>query len=628
MKKIKILILFLWLIVNTGEGAEIKGVITDKSGRSIENADVYIYGTDKWTKTDNWGYYILTGLTPAAPRYIICAEKEGYFIGRKGNINVKEDESVNVNLVLEKLKENESYKTQILDVRLCYLIDHKKMEQEPIQPAENALLDPSLYPDSVKPYLKSGKYMDKENPKIKALAQEILSSVPQESRTNQTEIAKAVYLWVVENIDYDLMKRYPDDVTCGNWQTVNRGWGKNFAEWCYLPQEVVKQRRAICIEYERLTTTLLRALNIPARPAPLKAHPVTQWWVQLPNGSGYWANMETSRGHIEYEKGNTYAGFPSRADHQIAFWWPNADAPIHNDWAFNNPCLWREVTGAGHAKLEHNATGLSQAQKLLEEFRQIGRIKHKGAPIKPAQPNYEIYTRGFQVDLSTIEEQKKIRVYFPLFINNEYNTTVDYAFWTNHPEWVEKTWGEILTDKKTQESLPIFYIDFSLEPVKLKEPELKNADFEEGTNVPYYWEKLSIPPGNTIFFLSNDAKNGKFSACIENLTNGISAFYQTIPVEEGDVIRIDGWIKLKNVQGLGNIEVIFSGNYDNIRFYQGSYPMLSGTQGWTKVWGSFFVLPGTDSVSIRCILTGKGKVWFDDIRLLSSTRQKKSTKKR
>ena len=624
MRNFFMLIFSFYLMVASLLGGIIEGIVTDKNGIPIENADVYIYGTDKWTKTDNWGYYILSGIMPSTPRYIICAEKEGYFIGRKGNIDISENKSVTINIILEKYEENKFYKTQILDVRFCYLIDHKKVEFAPVQPAENAILDPNLYPDSVKPYLNSGKYMNKSNPKIVTVARQILLSVPEEKRTNQTEIAKAVYLWVVENIDYDLMKRYPGDVTCGNWQTVNGGWGRNFADWCYLPQEVIEQKRAICIEYERLTATLLRALNIPARPAPLKAHPVTQWWVQLPNGSGYWANMETSRGHIEYEKGNTFACFPSRPDHQIAFWWPNSDAPIHNNWELKNPCLWREVTEGGHASLEHTSNGLSRARMLLEEFKQTGRVKYKGPPVKPGQLSYEVYTRGFQVDLSTIGEQRKIRIYFPLFINNEYNTTIDYAFWTNHPEWVERTWTENLINEKTGESLPLFYIDIFLKPLRLKKSELMNADFEEGEDFPDKWEKVSIPESNAIFSLSNEAKEGRYSACIENLGNGISSIQQSISVEEGDVIRIDGWIKLENVKGTASIEVIFPGNYDNIH----SYPMLKGTQGWTKVWNSLFVPPGANNAIIRCTLAGMGKAWFDNIKLLRSTYHKKSINKR
>ena len=624
MKKFLMFLLYFLVIAGIVVGAEIKGFVTDEYGNPIVNADVYIYGTDKWTKTDNWGYYIFSNITPHAPRYIICAEKDGYFIGRRGDINVTEDKSMTVNITLERYKEDKSYKTQILDVRLCYLIEHKKIESAPIQPAENAVLGPHLYPESVRPYLKSGKYMDKNNPKIKKLAQQILLSVPEEKRTNQTEVAKAVYLWVVKNIDYDLMRRYPGDVTCGNWQTVNGGWGKNFANWCYLPQEVIEQKRAICIEYERLTATLLRALNIPARPAPLKAHPVTQWWVQLPDGSGYWTNMETSRGHIEYEKGNTYAGFPSRPDNLIAFWWPNSDAPIHNNWELKNPCLWREITEGGRASLEHTSNGLSRARMLLEEFKQTGRIKYKGPPVKPGQLSYEVYTRGFQVDLSTIGEQGRIKIYFPLFINNEYNATIDYAFWTNHPEWVERTWIEILANEKTVESLPLFYIEILLRPVRLKKSELMNPDFEKGIDFPDNWDRISIPQGNTIFSLSDDAKNGRYSACIENLGKGISSIKQSIFVEEGDVIRIDGWIKLENVQGVASIEVISSDNYDIIR----SYPMLIGTQGWTKVWNSVFIPPGVNNIEILCTLAGKGKAWFDDIKILRSTIHKKSINRR
>jgi len=616
MRHSTIMLLVMMATQVFGEIGSIEGVVKDSNGMPIAGATVTLYGTDITDVTDSLGYYRLEGIVPAAPRYILEVNKPGYYTARKGDIDMQDAQTIAVNFILEQEMDATSYKTQVLDVRLCYLIEHKRVEQEPVEPIPDAVLDTSLYPDSIKPYLESGKYMDKDNPEIQALAQEILTAIPESLRTNATEVAKSVYLWVVRNIDYDLMNRYTGDVTCGNWQTVNGGWGKDFADWCYLPQEVLGQSRAICIEYERFTATILRALNIPARPAPIKAHPVTQWWVQPPDSTGYWVNMETSKGHIAYEQGDTLAGFPSRPESDIAFWWPNADAPIHNGWGLKNSCLWREVTDAGHARLTHDAEGLLRAQQLMREFEQKGGIRYGGPPLGQAQPNYELYTRGFQVDLSTVGEQKIIIAYFPLFINNEYNTTIDYVMWTNHPEWVKQTWVDILTDDRTCESLPIFYVDFDLMPVRVKEATLENADFEEGTATPDCWDKLSVPLGNAIFALSNDAQSGTHSAYIRNVGDGVAAFCQTVLVESGDVLRIDGWIKSDGVKGLVSIDVAFFGSYDNPPPYPGTYPRMSGTHGWTKVWGTYFAPPGTAIASIRCTVTGEGEAWFDNLKLL------------
>ena len=603
--------------------AEIRGMVRDSSGDPVERAMVYIYGEDIYTLTDESGYFTLSGIAPAAPRYILCAEKERYFIAREGNLDVPSD----VNLFLEEYSHKESYKTQILDCRLCYLIDHRRIDTLVREPSEDAVLDISLYPDSVKPYLESGEYMDKDNPNIQALAQEILSSIPESDRTKQTEVARAVYLWVVKNIDYDLMNRYPGDITCGNWQTVNGGWGKNFADWCYLPSEVIEERRAICIEYERFAATLLRALSIPARPAPLGAHPVTQWWVQLPDGSGYWANMETSRGHLYYEEGDTLACFPSRPDSKIAFYSPNADAPIHNDWGLDNPCLWREVTEAGGARLKHTPEGLSTARALLTQFQNTGEVRYNEKPASPDTPHYEVYTRGFQVDLATAEAQKSLTISFPLFINNEYNQTIDYAFFTNHPEWVKRKWIDTLKDERTGVELPMFYAEIEFRPISFKDVTLKNLSFEEGEDTPSEWETFSTG-GISEFSLSSDALEGEHSGYIRRESQGVSYFYQSFPVEEGDVIRIDGWIRTRDIKGSATIDCIFYGNYENPPPYPGTYPRTSQTHGWIKVWGTSYAPPGTDSARIACTIVGKGEVWFDGLKIIISHGSEKGIEER
>jgi hypothetical protein len=260
------------------------------------------------------------------------------------------------------------------------------------------------------------------------------------------------------------MGNYPGDVTCGNWQTVNGGWGHSFGEWCYTAKEVLEEGRAICIEHARLATALLRALDIPVRPAPLMAHPVTQWWVQLPDGSGFWANMDTSVGRSRYvETGDLWANFPSVEEHVLGYWSPDADAPIHMEWWMDNPCIWREEDGQGRS-YEHTPEGLQLARDGLAWFAQYGFLPTPVPPPGPGEPYYSLDVRGFVVNLTNAREQVSFDVSFPLPIESEYLQLIDYVHWTNHPEWVVRTWVETKSDPGTGESLSFYHVELDRKP--------------------------------------------------------------------------------------------------------------------------------------------------------------------
>ena len=349
----------------------------------------------------------------------MCAVKDGCITAFDGGIDVPAGGAVNVDLVLTELEESNSHRSQYLVVEMGYVIDHMIVGSDTLQPDENAVLDPSLYPDSVTVYMLPGEHIDPTDPVIASIANEILMSIPEPLRTNQTEVARKVYIWVVTHIHYDLMTNYPGDLTCGNWQTVNGGWGVNFNDWCYEPSETVEEERAICIEFERLTSALLRALEIPARPAPLKAHPVTQWWVQLSDGSGYWANMETSGGSTEYwQNGDSLACFPARPEHKLYFCWPNADAPMHMNWDTGYDQLWIEQSGM--KTLQRDPGNLSLAMTMLDEFEQYGKVLTTGSLPDPGEPYYEVYYKGFALDLGSMETGQEITVWFPVFPTTQY----------------------------------------------------------------------------------------------------------------------------------------------------------------------------------------------------------------
>ena len=444
----------------------IAGQVIDNKGTPCDWATVTVFGTQLFDETDDEGNYRIDNVPAAAPRYIVTATKRGLLEGQSGNIDVVDGQTTTVNLTMQKpTSENRRCKNK-LSVNFCYLLEIRPAAQK-LVPDSDAVLELSLYPEKVKPYLEPGKYIESDEPAIVELARQIKQSLLPWDRDEQTKVAKAIYDWMVKNIEYDLKENFPDDVTCGNWQTTFGGWGHNFNEWCYTAKEVLEERRAIGIEYERLCTALLRAAGIPARPALLKAYPVTQWWVQLADGSGYWANMEISAGHMAYEEtGDLWAKFPSQPDSNIAFYAINEDAPIHLDWYTENPCVWYEDYGKSRV-YEYNAEGLETAMEDMKAFTRRGRIPsalgETAEPLLATVPHYELYSRGITIDLANIGQQKTLWVRFPLFTENEYLTLLDKAYWSNNSRWITGT--ELVTerDDRTGEELSyhrmFFYLD-------------------------------------------------------------------------------------------------------------------------------------------------------------------------
>jgi hypothetical protein len=432
----------------------IAGTVRDTGAQPVSGVAVTVFGTDLSDTTDADGQYAITDVPVAAPRYIVTASQAGYLDAQAGDIDVTEGVTTTVDFTLEA----GTQVTETLHAMIGYIV-YRDPSGELLIPLPTAVLSPTLYPAEVLPYLEPGQYIESDDPTIVAVAQYILAGLTPEQRTEQTTVAHAVYVWMVQNIEYDLIRNYPSDVTCGNWQTTYGAWGHSFADWLYTAKELLEEGRGICIEHARLATALLRAVGIPARPAPLMAHPVTQWWVQLPDGSGFWANMDTSKGRSEYvDSGDLWAEFPSREEHELGFWAIDADAPIHMDWWTDNACIWTEDYG-GSRRYPATADGLAQAQDGLDYFAQTGELPAPVPPPPEDQPYYELRTRGFEVDLTNAREQTHFEVSFTLAIETDYVERVDQVHWTNHPDWVTSAGLEMESDPTTGESLTYYNIE-------------------------------------------------------------------------------------------------------------------------------------------------------------------------
>ena len=449
----------------TARGA-IQCRVVDEHQQVVPGAVVRLFGTSLVTTSDEAGRFCLDDVPVRSPRYILTADKEDFLQAQTGNLAVTKGQMTEASLVLHRLTEQRACLQEKLAVKVGYIL---RIEPSgPLrQPDPGAVLDRTAYPKKVKPYLAASPEINCDHPLVQRTAREILAGVPESERRSQTIVAKAVYEWVVKNIEYDLVANYPGDPTCGNWQTTYGGWGRSFGDWCYTASQVIEQRRAICIEFERTASALLRALDIPARPAPLRAHPVTQWWVQPCQGEGYWANMETSHGRTAYRKqGDLSARFPSQPDHAITFWSIDAAAPIHVDWHTQQPCLWLEDYGS-RASFSDDADGQQQAQAAFEEFARTGtvpgrRSQHGPPPLRQRSARLEAYSRGFVLDLANLGEQRTIVARFPEFANGNLVTTLRMTCWTNHPGWVVRQWTEKKENPETGEGWSFLCVEFDL----------------------------------------------------------------------------------------------------------------------------------------------------------------------
>jgi len=437
----------------------IAGTVRDAGEQPISGVDVTVFGTDLTDTTDASGQYAITDVSVAAPRYVVTASRAGYLDAQAGDVDVTEGMTTTVDFTLEA----GTQATETLHATIGYIV-HRNPSGELLIPPATAVLSPTLYPAEALPYLEPGQHIESDDPAIAAVAQSILAGLTPEQQTEQTTVAHAVYAWMVQNIAYDLVNNYPGDVTCGNWQTTNGAWGHSFADWLYTASELLEEERGICIEHARLATALLRAVGIPARPAPLMAHPVTQWWVQLPDGSGFWANMDTSVGRAKYvDSGDLWANFPSREEHDLGFWAVDADAPIHMDWWTDNPCIWTEDYGSGRS-YPATADGLADAQAGLDYFAATGALPAPVTPPPPNQPYYKLSTRGFEVDLTSAGEQTHFEVSFTLAIETDYLERIDETHWTNHPDWVTDAYTTTQSSAETGESMSWYVLELGRPP--------------------------------------------------------------------------------------------------------------------------------------------------------------------
>jgi len=601
------------------ESFDISGRILDQEGNAVAGVLVELVNAsfagieNAKTTSDSDGYFEITDIPDRSPRHIVSAQKDGFFKCYVGRIGKDTSE---LNIVLDAYDESSSYRERSINVKAGYILREERLKA-PTPIPQSAILDVDLYPDEVLPYLDEGEGYEITE-MVESVAGDILEGIPESGREDSIAVARGVYEWVCENINYDLVKNYKGDITSGNFQTTYGGFGRDFDDWCYSPEEIITEGRAICIEFERLATALLRCLDIPARSTPLKAHPVTQFWVQEDKNGGFWANMETSVGSSMWREGNKTGGFPSKHDSNIAIIPVDENAPIHMDWDFGADCFWTEDYG-GSMTLGNDIDDFDSWKKILEDFSKTGALpesdRNSHGPEKRRAAAYNIYTRGFTVDLCNATETNPV-IRFPFFVEHEWREQLDMAVYVSIPGIIDKEWVEEDFNPETGLTQKWYCVELDLtriKPLEYSEDILANGGFETNSS----WEKLVVARDkNAVFhsFSSIESKTGDRSACIEIEKEGIGVWRQRVEVDSPSTVYLTGYIKTENVGAAAFIDLhpIIEGNPQRPP-YPKCKPDVARTSDWTFVEGYFEVPEGATAVEIGCTLIGSGKAYFDDV---------------
>lgn len=144
-----------------------------------------------------------------------------------------------------------------------------------------------------------------------------------------------------------------------------------------------------------------------------------------------------------------------------------------------------------------------------------------------------------------------------------------------------------------------------------------NFDFEQNEDgFPSMWQPI-MNSGAEIYTDSSVVKNGNYSLVIENEggESNFTAISMVLPENyQGEFIRLSGFIKTENVEdGHAGLWMRID---PQIAFDNMSEAGVTGTTNWKEY---EIILPlnpaDTDQIVIGGLLTGKGKMWMDEIRV-------------
>ena len=147
---------------------DIAGFVSNGAG-PIAGAEVELWGTGRKTTSDSKGHFLLAGVPDASPRWTLIVRAKGYRDATLGGIDVQAGRTTSVAVLLRPGSNPQDMDLQVRAGRLAHIKDAKVLTVDP-----QAVIDKSVYPAHVLPFLKSHPLIDADSPEVKKAAAEIM----------------------------------------------------------------------------------------------------------------------------------------------------------------------------------------------------------------------------------------------------------------------------------------------------------------------------------------------------------------------------------------------------------------------------------------------------------------------
>lgn len=154
------------------------------------------------------------------------------------------------------------------------------------------------------------------------------------------------------------------------------------------------------------------------------------------------------------------------------------------------------------------------------------------------------------------------------------------------------------------------YISYAQQPLNLS----FDKPSVEGDIRPWGWNKATFYSMKTK--MDDKVKvGGKYSFSITALENGIHSFNTLLEPYElrNEKVRVEVWVKTEKIKGFAFIEIGYETdeNSKNIQSTQ-----IKKDQEWNRISAEIFIPDNADIVYIDLKIEGRGRVWFDEARLI------------
>jgi len=153
-------------------------------------------------------------------------------------------------------------------------------------------------------------------------------------------------------------------------------------------------------------------------------------------------------------------------------------------------------------------------------------------------------------------------------------------------------------------------------------PYLENGNFEAeaypGADLPAAWVRAPLlsEGGVNLFWDSEVYLNGTHSIGIEYDKPGTVWWQQTVQVKKGKLYKLSDNIKTQNLEGFAHTQAAFLDEQGGFTADILSLPTTrarDGTTDWSFDAIEIHVPENATAIDVRCLVSGKGKAWFDEI---------------